>query len=181
MNWRNSAQRYGTLSVSLHWLMFLLIVAVYACIELREFYPKGSDIRAAFKTWHFTLGLTVLSLVWLRLGLRLLQPVPAIEPPPVAWQRYLATAMHFALYALMFAMPIAGWMILSAEGDPIPFYGFELPPLIGQNEATAELIEEIHETAGTVGYYLIGLHAVAGLFHHYVLRDNTLKRILPGR
>jgi cytochrome b561 len=89
--------------------------------------------------------------------------------------------MHFALYTLMFAMPIAGWMILSAEGDPIPFYGLELPPLIGQNEATAELIEEIHETAGTVGYYLIGLHAVAGLFHHYVLRDNTLKRILPGR
>lgn len=181
MNWRNSEQRYGTLSVSLHWLMLLLIVAVYACIELREFYPKGSDIRAALKTWHFTLGLTVLSLVWLRLGLRLMQPVPAIEPPLVGWQRYLANAMHFALYALMFAMPIAGWMILSAEGDPIPFYGFELPPLIGQNKATAELIEEIHTTAGTVGYYLIGLHAVAGLFHHYVLRDNTLKRILPGR
>jgi superoxide oxidase len=181
MNWKNSAQRYGTLSVSLHWLMFLLLVAVYACIELREFYPKGSDTREAFKAWHFTLGLTVLALVWLRLGLRLLQPVPAIEPPPVAWQRYLATAMHFALYALMFAMPIAGWMILSAEGDPIPFYGIELPALIAKNKDTAEWIEEIHKTAGTVGYYLIGLHAAAGLFHHYVLRDNTLSRILPGR
>jgi cytochrome b561 len=181
MDWKNSAQRYGTVSVSLHWLMFLLLVAVYACIELREIYPKGSDPREALKAWHFTLGLTVLALVWLRLGLRLLQVVPAIEPRPVAWQRYLANAMHFLLYVLMFAMPIAGWMILSAEGEVIPFYGVELPPLIAENEATAEWIEEIHKTAGTVGYYLIGLHAVAGLFHHYVLRDNTLSRILPGR
>lgn len=181
MSWKNSAQRYGTASITLHWLMFLLLIAVYACIELREIYPKGSDPRAALKSWHFTLGLTVLALVWLRLGLRLLQPVPDIAPPLVAWQRYLSTAMHFALYLLMFAMPIAGWMILSAEGDTIPFYGIDLPPLIAQNKDTAEWIEEIHKTAGTVGYYLIGLHAAAGLFHHYFMRDNTLSRMLPGR
>lgn len=181
MNWKNTTNRYGTLSITLHWLMFLLLVGVYACIELREFYPKGSDPRAALKSWHFTLGLSVFVLVWLRLGLRLLQPVPAIEPNPVAWQRYLANLLHWVLYALMIAMPIAGWMILSAEGDPIPFYGLQLPALIAENKDTAEWIEEIHTTAGKVGYALIGLHAAAGLFHHYVQRDNTLSRILPGR
>jgi len=181
MNWKNSTQRYGTVSVALHWLMFALIVAVYACIELREFYPKGSDPRIALKNWHFTLGLTVFALVWLRLVLRVLQPTPAIEPPPVGWQRFLASAMHVVLYVFMIGMPIAGWMILSAEGEAIPFYGIDLPALIGQNEATAEWIEEIHTTAGTAGYALIGLHAAAGLYHHYVRRDNTLARILPGR
>jgi superoxide oxidase len=181
MSWNNNTNRYGSVSITLHWLMFLLIVAVYACIELREFFPKGSDPRAALKTWHFTLGLSVFALVWLRLGLRLLQPVPAIEPQPVAWQRHLANVLHWVLYALMIAMPIAGWMILSAEGDPIPFYGLQLPALIAENKDTAEWIEEIHTTAGKVGYALIGFHAAAGLFHHYVLRDNTLSRILPGR
>lgn len=181
MNWKNTSNRYGPISIGMHWLMFLLIVAVYACIELREFFPKGSDPREAFKTWHFMLGLSVFVLVWLRLGLRLLQPSPLIEPPPVAWQQHLAKVMHWLLYALMIAMPVAGWMILSAEGKVIPFFGLELPALIAENKETAEWIEEIHKTVGTAGYALIGLHAVAALLHHYVLRDNTLTRILPSR
>ncbi|MEZ5570485.1 MAG: cytochrome b [Halioglobus sp.] len=180
MNWKNSTARYGTLSISLHWLMFLLIIAVYACIELREFFPKDSDPRNALKTWHFMLGLSVFVLVWFRLILRLLQPTPVIQPVPSAWQQWFAKVVHWALYALMIAMPIAGWMILSAEGKPVPFYGLELPALIAKNKDTAHFIEEIHETVGKVGYGLIGLHAIAGLFHHYVKRDNTLSRMLPG-
>jgi cytochrome b561 len=181
MGWKNTTSRYGAISIGLHWLMFLLIAAVYACIELRELYPKGSEPRDALKMWHFMLGLSVFVLVWLRLGLRVLQPTPAILPPPSTWQQVSAKVMHGLLYALMIGMPLAGWMILSAEGKPIPFYGLELPALIAQNEATGEWIEEIHETTGKVGYFLIGLHALAALFHHYVLRDNTFKRILPGR
>ena len=181
MKWQNTTQRYGSISIGLHWAMFLLLAAVYACIELRELYPKGSEPRDALKTWHFMLGLSVFVLVWLRLVLRLLQPSPVIVPAPKAWQQHLATAMHWLLYALMIAMPIAGWMILSGEGKPIPFFGLELPPLIAENEATAEWIEEIHKTAGTVGYYRIGLHAAAALLHHYFFRDTTLTRILPGR
>ena len=179
--WKNSTARYGSLQVALHWLMLVLLVAVYAAMELRENFPKGSDPRAAMKTWHFMLGLSVFALVWLRLGLRLLQPTPTSEPRPVVWQQYLAKVVHLALYALMIGMPIAGWMILSAEGKPIPFYGLELPALIAKNKDTAEWIEEIHTTVGTAGYFLIALHAGAALFHHYVLRDNTLTRILPER
>ena len=181
MNWKNTSNRYGSVSIGLHWLMFLLIAAVYACIELREIYPKGSDPRDALKAWHFTLGLSVLALVWLRLLIRVLQPSPVIVPPPVAWQQRLAKAVHWLLYALMLAMPVAGWMILSAEGKPIPFWGVELPGLIAENKETGEFIEEIHELAGQAGYFLIGLHALAALFHHYFLRDNTLTRMLPGR
>ncbi len=82
MSMRNTTTRYGTLSIGLHWSMLLLLVGVYACIELREFYPKGSDPRAALKTWHFMLGLSVLALASLRLVVNLTAPMPRIEPSP---------------------------------------------------------------------------------------------------
>jgi cytochrome b561 len=81
----------------------------------------------------------------------------------------------------MIALPLIGWIMLSADGKPIPFFGLTLPPLIGPNEGLAEQLEELHETIGTLGYWLIGLHAMAALFHHYVLRDATLSRMLPAR
>lgn len=171
-------ERYGKVSILLHWITLALLVGVYACIELRELFPKGSDPREMLKTWHFMLGLTVFILVWARLVARLIGPTPAIVPPIPRWQHAIAVAVEIALYALMIAMPLLGWLVLSAEGDAIPFFGLELPALTAPNEPLAERAEEIHETIGTVGYFLIGLHAAAALFHHYVQRDNTLRRML---
>ena len=176
---RNTTDRYGSLSITLHWLMLLLIAAVYACIELRVNFPRGSDPREALKTWHFMLGIGVLALAIVRLVVALRGPTPAIQPSPGALQAWLAKGGHFALYVLMLGMPVAGWLILSAEGKPVPFFGLELPPLIGPDKALAESIEDLHKTAGTVGYWLIVLHAAAALFHHYVQRDDTLTRMLP--
>lgn len=80
MQWRNSPVRYGWLSAALHWLMLVLLIAVYASMELRDFYPKGSAPREAMKTWHYMLGLTVLGLAMLRLVVNMIGPVPAISP-----------------------------------------------------------------------------------------------------
>lgn len=176
MSLTNTSTRYGTVSIALHWVMFLLIVAVYACIELRELYPKGSDTRNMLKDWHFTLGLCVFALVWLRLLLRVLQPIPAVQPPLGKVQHWLASSMHVGLYLLMIVMPILGWLILSGAAKPIPF---DLPALMAQNKELAKTLEGIHGTIGEVGYFLIGLHAAAALFHHYARKDNTLQRMLP--
>ncbi|GLZ88196.1 cytochrome b561 [Metapseudomonas resinovorans] len=181
MSLKNAPARYGSLSIALHWLMLVLIAAVYACIELKGNFPKGSETRELLKHWHFMLGLAVFFLVGLRLIGRMMSPTPAIQPAPASWQNALAKFMHLALYALMIGAPLAGWLILSAAGKPIPFFGLELPALIGPNKELAGQIKELHELAGTAGYWLIGLHAVAALFHHYVSRDNTLVRMLPGR
>jgi len=181
MSWNNSASRYGSLSIGIHWLMLLLFIAVYACIELRVLYPKGSDLREALKTWHFMLGMLVFVLVWLRLVARLSGPTPGIRPEPPNWQQLSAKLLHLALYVLMIAMPVTGWLLLSATGKPIPFFGLQLPALIGENKELASQLKEIHEVGGTIGYYLIGLHAAAALYHHYFVRDNTLSRMLPGR
>lgn len=176
-----STDRYGLASIILHWLMLLLIVGVYAAIELREFYPKGSGPREALKMWHFMLGLSVLALVWLRIAARLIWAAPSLSTHDPVWRRVAAKAGHLTLYAFMVGMPVAGWLILSAEGEVIPFYVFELPALVGESERLAARIESIHKLGGTIGYWLIGLHAVASLFHHYILRDRTLVRMMPLR
>lgn len=169
---------FGRFSIALHWLVLLLLAAVYACIELRELWPRGSDIREGLKTWHFMLGLSVFVLVWIRLAARWRTPLLALSP---GWTRWPAAAGHVALYGLMIAMPLLGWLTLSAEGDPIPFFGLALPPLVAPNEALAERVQTLHQTLGGAGYWLIGLHAAAALFHHYVLRDASLRRMLGGR
>ena len=180
MSWKNTADRYGSLSVAMHWLMLVLLVGVYACINLADAFPKGSGARADLKTWHYMLGLCVFVLVVLRLATRAISgPAPGIEPRVVRWQRRMAIVTHAALYLFMIVMPLLGWLTLSAEGDLIPFFGLQLPPLIDPDKSLAHSIKDIHETIGTIGYYLIGLHAVAALFHHYVMRDNTLTRMLP--
>lgn len=182
MNWRNTQDRYGSLSIAMHWLMLLVMVATYAAINLEDLAPKGSALRADLKTWHFLFGMTVLALVALRLVLRLFAGgTPSIAPDFPRWQHRLAQIMHVALYVFMFGLPLLGWLAVSAKGDPVSFFGMPLPMLVDANRSTYRWLKEIHETLGTAGYYLIGLHAAAALFHHYVMHDNTLTRMLPQR
>ena len=181
MSWKNTADRYGLISIGFHWVMFLLLVAVYACIELRVLYPKGSDPRDALKSWHFMLGLSVFVLVWIRLLARVVQTTPKSLFAERSWKFFVAKWTHIALYLLMISMPLMGWLILSGEGKPIPFYGMTLPALIAENRDLAKLIEEVHGTVGTLGYVLIAVHTLAALFHHYFLKDKTLVRMLPRR
>ena len=175
----NSVKRYSPIIIGLHWLMFVLLIAVFATIEIRSQFPRGSELRDLVKALHFMLGISVLLLVVIRLGVRLSSPTPAIIPAPRFIENLLAKIMHVTLYAFMICMPIAGWVILSAEGHGVPFFGLELPPLLDKNDALAEQVEDLHKLFGEIGYYLIGLHVLAGLFHHYIKRDNTLLRMSP--
>ncbi|HNC69482.1 MAG TPA: cytochrome b, partial [Pseudomonadales bacterium] len=110
--WRNSTERYGSLQIGLHWLMLLLIALVYAAIELRGFFPKGSDPRELMKALHFMFGISVLLLVIVRIAARFSGPTPQIRPPMGRGMDLAARLMHLALYVFMIAMPIAGWLIV---------------------------------------------------------------------
>lgn len=167
--------------IALHWIMLLLLAAAYAAIELRELFPRGSDPRDALKTLHFTLGLTVLALVVVRIALRLRERRAGARQETEGWQRFPPALVHVGLYAVMILAPIAGWLTLSAQGKPIPFFGLELPPLIAEGALPGDAVEDWHRTIGTIGYWLIGIHAAAALFHHYVLRDRILLAMLPFR
>jgi len=182
MGIKNTDTRYGSLVITLHWLMLGVLALVYACMELRGWATKGSDLYNNMKALHFSLGLCVIGLVVLRLVVRLAAGrAPAVRPPMPRWQDVLARLMHYALYAFMLATPILGWLTLSAGGKPIPLFGLEMPALVGADKALADQVKALHETLATVGYFLVGLHAAAALAHHYLLRDNTLVRMLPGR
>jgi cytochrome b561 len=180
MAWLNSNERYGTLSLTLHWLTAVAMVAVYALIQLHEALGRTPGAAAA-EQWHSMIGLLVLLLTVIRLPLRFMQPEPAIVPPIAPWQHRLALAMHVALYGLLLSMPVLGWVLLSAEGHEVSFFGLPLPALTAPDRAFADQVAEVHETIGNIGYALIALHTAAALFHHYVVRDNTLPRMLPKR
>ena len=174
-----SPARYHPLSMGLHWLMLLLFVVIYSSIELRGLLEKGTPLRDVLRSTHCMLGLVVLALVLVRIGLRLAFPAPAITPAPSAGLQLAAKLGHLALYALMLGMPLAGWLMLSAFGKPIPFFGLNLPALVAENKELGRTIKEVHEVVGNLGYALIGGHALAAIYHHRVLHDSTLLAMLP--
>jgi cytochrome b561 len=158
----------------MHWLMVLVFIGVYLAVNLIDVFPKGSDNRQLAKNMHFSLGLLVFGLLWLRIAFRLLGNTPAIVPAPPIWQEKLAKLGHLALYAIMLLMPLLGWALLSTAGKPIPFFGLELPTLLAPDKELSRSIKEVHELGGNLAYFLIGGHALAALYHHYFLKDSTL-------
>jgi len=176
-----SADRYSNTLIFLHWFTLLLLIGVYGCIEARSLFEKGSDMRELMKALHYMLGLTVLLTTMFRLVVRMKSPSPPIVPPPSRVMSWVASIVHILLYALMIAMPIVGWLTLSAAGKAVPFYGLELPSLVAESEVLADKLKDLHKTVGNYSYYLIALHALAGLYHHYVWHDNALLRMLPKR
>lgn len=174
----SQTKKFNPALISLHWLMLLLIIGSYITMELSESYPKGSPEQFALKANHFSLGISILLLVVVRVIVRVLTKVPPIIPAPDAKQELLAKLMHLALYAFMFAMPIVGWLMVNSHGYPVSFWGLtQIPTLMGENKEVNHFLHEAHEFGGNLGYFLIGLHAAAGLFHHYKLKDNTLLRM----
>ena len=176
-----SGARYGAWLVRIHWLTLLLIAAAYASIELHDEFRRGGAVRGALEDSHFVLGLAVLALTVVRIALRLAGKTPPITPPLSHAQAAVAHAMHLALYVFMIAMPLLGWLALGAEGETPTWFGVRWPPLVGVDDDLADELEDWHEDLGTAGYWLIGLHAAAALFHHYVVRDDTLRRMWPRR
>ncbi len=171
--------RFNFAIIALHWLTLALIAGAYLTSELREAF-EHTPTEALIKHWHTLLGLTVLGLVVLRMAVRAASATPAIEPPPPRWQARIATLVHLALYGLMILLPLTGWLMLNAAGEPVTWFGQGLPVLIGPSRRLAHTLEDIHEAIANAGYFLIALHAAAALFHHYVVRDNTLRLMLPG-
>ncbi len=181
MAYLNTKERYGSLSIALHWIMLLVMAAVFATIELHDSFPKGDPMRRSLMMWHFQLGLTVLILVVVRLVLKFMAPNPEIKPAVPRLQLLASKGMHLALYLIMVAMPIAGFIGRTLEGKSVYFFGITLPILLAKNDDLADNIFDIHSFIGNTAYFLIGFHAAAALYHHYVQRDNTLTRMLPER
>ena len=179
MNHMNSANRYPPLSVALHWMTLVLMIAIYASIEIHEILPRGTTMRRLTEDWHIYLGLCLLPIAIYRGTVVLRLQIPAITPQPPNWQMTITKLMKIYLYVLMIGMPLLGWIFMNAEGHAVTLFGIPLPSLAPESEGLAEFAEEAHEVLGISGYLFIAVHALAALYHHYLVKDNTLKRILP--
>ena len=175
---QNISFRYSRPLIAMHWLMFLFLALTYAAIEFRVLFVKGTPERDLMKTLHFMLGLSVFLLLFVRVLARKFSPQPQnlSSSGLESVLHRLATLGHAALYVFMFAMPLLGWVVLSASGKNLVWGGFALPALLAADPDLAKSLKELHEVIGKVGYLLIGIHVLAALFHQWILKDRLFSR-----
>jgi cytochrome b561 len=172
--------RYTSTAIALHWLigaMILISVAVGLYMTGLKFSPE----KLKLYNWHKWAGVTIFILVVLRLAWRLFHAAPPLPPSVTPWQRRIAGAAHILLYALMFAIPVSGWLMSSAKGfQTVYFSVIPLPDLLGRNEDLGELLEQVHQLLSYTLITVVILHTVAALKHHIIEKNDVLRRILPG-
>lgn len=180
MHLRNSTQRWGAVSQLLHWaIVFLLGWLAWRGLTMVDMPPTPAKINAY--ALHKSVGLTLLVLVALRLAWRLFAGTPAPVAGTPRWQERIASITHWALYALMFAMPLSGWVFNSASGYPLQWFKrFNLPAIAGRDEGLADLAIQVHEYGFWLLMLLVVMHAGAALYHHLFQGDDTLRRMLPA-
>jgi cytochrome b561 len=126
----DSDRRYGAISIALHWLIAGLIIT-QVCLGwyMNEVLPDHSPAQAGIETLHISVGLTILLLVLVRIGVRLTHPAPPLPTEMPLWERLLARATHVLFYALLLAMPLTGWAVVSVRPDVVHFWGVPWPKL----------------------------------------------------
>ncbi|MBV8146448.1 MAG: cytochrome b [Gammaproteobacteria bacterium] len=176
---RNTHHRWGVLSQTFHWLIVALLILQVTLASLADDLPPGAR-KLGLLARHKSVGITILMLVILRLLWRSLNLTPLLPTTLKPYERVLARWTHGLLYALLFAMPLSGWMMSSARGFPVSWFGFfTLPDLVPRNKSLYEALITTHETLAWVLAVVVMLHVAAALKHHFMLRDDVLRRMLP--
>ncbi|AJE23209.1 cytochrome b [Azotobacter chroococcum] len=179
MQWRNSPLRFGLVSILLHWAVALTVFGLFGLglwmgglDYYSPWYRSAPDI-------HKSVGILLFLVMLLRLAWRLVSPPPAALPSHGPLTRLGSRAGHALLYLGLFALMISGYLISTADGRPIPVFGwFEVPALLSGLPSQEDLAGEVHELLawGLVGLAVV--HALAALKHHFIDRDATLARML---
>jgi cytochrome b561 len=179
MSIRNTPARWGHVAQFLHWLIVALIITQVILANIAEDLPIGVK-KIAMYARHKSVGITILALAVIRLLWRWANPTPTLPATLKPYERALAGLTHFGLYLLLFAMPITGWMMTSARGFPVSWFGFfQLPDFVPKNKALYDAMKETHDTLALMLYAIVTLHVLAALKHHFVLKDDVLRRMLP--
>ncbi len=174
--------RYSAVSITLHWLIALLVVRQVLVGTRLDQLERTDPAREWVLTMHFSLGWTILVLALIRLGWRLLNgapPLPAAEP---RWQRLLARTTHVLFYVVLIGMPLTGWGMVSARPGPPPDVWWLMPwfDLPGASALPRGFLSRLHtEVLLKLLWVLLVLHIGGALFGHFVRRDGTLWRMLP--
>lgn len=176
---KNTSNRYGWVSVGIHWLMAMLVIGMFALgIWMRQlsyydpWYQDGPAI-------HKSIGVLLFILLLARIGWRSINIRPNDDPILKKWERTTAHLTHFAMYGLMLMLMTAGYLISTADGRQIEVFNlFSVPATVQGIENQEDIAGEIHEILAWTLILLAGVHALAALKHHFINRDSTLLKML---
>lgn len=174
-----SPLRYSSATIALHWLTAALVLCAWA-IGLYMVQLSLSPQKLKLYSWHKWIGVTLFLLALARLLWRRLRSAPPLPETVPAWQRRAAWWSHFALYCLLLAIPVSGWLYSSASGVPVVYLGWlELPSPLARDKPLAAVLKEVHVLLNWTLFVIVCVHVAAALKHAFVDRDGVLWRMLP--
>jgi len=176
----NSSNQYGSPAKFLHWTMAIVIFGMlYMGFTMTDL-PLEPD-KLKLYGLHKSIGSLILGAVILRLLVRLMNITPRLPEHMSCFQKFGAHASHWLLYALMFAMPLSGWVMSNAAGFPVSVFGwFLLPQIVVPDVQLRVLAASAHEIFAVGLILLVGLHALAAAIHHFYFKDGIFKRMWPN-
>ncbi len=175
-----NTESWNGVAKSLHWLMVVLILALFILGWMATSWPL-SPTKLKLFFWHKSLGITVLGLALLRILWRLTHGRPPLPLNMPRWERYAAEASHVLLYGFLLAMPLSGWIINAAANFPLKVFRlFTLPAIVAPDKALQSLAQTIHLSLFWIFASLLVLHIAAALRHHIILKDGVLLSMLPS-
>ncbi|MBK6596830.1 MAG: cytochrome b [Proteobacteria bacterium] len=181
MGIRNTTSRWGALAQLLHWTVVALILVQVALINYADSLPLGMAKLAAIAR-HKSVGITILVLALIRVVWRWTNQTPALPTTMPSWQRRLARSSHALLYGCLFALPLTGWMMSSAKNYSVSWFNLvQLPNLVAPDESTYDFMRDAHELLVWVLAATALVHVAGALKHHWIDRDDILRRMLPGK
>jgi cytochrome b561 len=174
------ALRYGAVAIVLHWVLALAIPCAIAVGIYMHDLPL-SPHKLKVYSWHKWIGVTIFLLAVFRVLWRATHPAPPLPAAIPPWQRNAAQATHLLLYVLILVIPLSGWLMSSAYGVQVVYFGLlPLPDLLAKDKALADQLKELHQGLNITMALLLVAHVGAALKHHFVDRDDVLRRMLPG-
>ena len=179
MKWSNTSKEWGGITQIFHWGMLLLIMGQYTLAYTMIGLP-ASDLKWTFFAWHKQMGMTIFLLAFLRLWWRERNPIPHDSAKAPSWDPVLSRANIWILYALMFFFPLSGLLMTILGGYSISYFNlFTVPALMEGPNVYSEVFLRAHVWFSYALYVFVGLHILGGLYHHFILKDNILRRMLP--
>ena len=169
---------YDGVAIALHWLTALLVFFNFALAQIWDWFPKST--RDLMESAHMSFGVLLTAAIIARIAWRLIRG-HQVSSPEVGWVRLASKGTHYLLYLLLISEAALGFAFRWGAGRPMAFFGTGIPPLIAKMPGAAtHQLREIHEWVGWAIVIIALIHALAALYHHYVLRDRVLERMLPA-
>ncbi|QOI56929.1 cytochrome b [Rouxiella badensis] len=176
-----SRKRYDHLTLLLHWLTAWMVIFLFASAHIWEVLERGTPLRKALQSLHISTGILLAMVIVWRLLWRIMHPARLDAIPMPTAMLLLSKLTHWALYALLLAQISLGFLFRWAQGEPFYFFSvFPIPDVFGIDSSLRRTFGMLHNNVAWALIVLAGLHALAALFHHYVLRDGTLRRMLSS-